>query len=48
VGTNISATPASKPSSAQFTPGGTKLNVMWLNVMWRDPAGGRRVDTPLS
>jgi hypothetical protein len=43
VGTNISATPASKPSSAQFTPGGTKLNVMWC-----DPAGGRRVDTPLS
>jgi hypothetical protein len=43
VGTNISATPASNTSSAQFAPGGTKLN-----VMRRDPAGRRRVDTPLS
>ncbi len=34
VGTNISATPASKPRSAQFMPGGAKLNVMWC-----DPAG---------
>jgi hypothetical protein len=28
VGTNIGATPASTPSSAQFMPGSTKLNVM--------------------
>jgi hypothetical protein len=31
VGTTISATPASKPSSAQFMPGPTKLNMMWCD-----------------
>ncbi len=34
MGSNITATPASKPSSAQFMRGGTKPNVMWC-----DPAG---------
>jgi hypothetical protein len=31
MGTNTSPTPAGKPNSAQFMPGGTKLNVPWAD-----------------